>query len=156
MPGSGKSTIGHLLANRLGFEFIDTDTYIEQQEKKTLQMILDSKGIEGFCRIEQKYILELLPLKNYVIAPGGSIIYSKEVMEIVQQSSIIIFLDVSLEILRTRLKNKETRGIVGLKKVSIEELYEERYPLYKKYADIIISCAEKRPLAIINEIIQKL
>jgi len=156
MPGSGKSTIGQLLAKQLAFEFIDPDKYIEEKEQMSLQEILDKKGINEFIKIEQDRILELLPLKNYIIAPGGSVIYSNEVMEAVQKSSVIIFLDVPLKNLHARLKNKETRGIVGLKKVSIKKLYEERVPLYKKYADIIIFCAEKSPKKIVNEIIQKL
>ncbi len=156
MPGSGKSTIGQLLANKLDFEFIEPDKYIEEKEQMNLQEILDRKGINEFIKIEQERILELLPLKNYIIAPGGSVIYSNKVMETVQKSSIIIFLDVPLKILHARLKNKETRGIVGLKNVSIKNLYEERVPLYKKYADIVISCAGKNPLEIVDEIIQKL
>jgi shikimate kinase len=156
MPGSGKSTIGQLLAIQLDFEFIDTDRYIEEQEQMSLQEILDIKGIKEFIKIEQGRILELLPLKKHIIAPGGSVIYSNKVMEAIQKSSVIIFLDVPLKILQSRLNNKETRGIVGLKNISIKDLYEERLPLYKKYADIVVFCAGKSPSEITNEIIQKL
>ncbi len=78
MPGSGESTIGKLLAEKFNFEFIDCDKHIEQKEKMILQQIIDTKGDDKFLQIEEKRILELLPLKNYVLAPGGSIIYSKK------------------------------------------------------------------------------
>jgi len=156
MPGSGKSTIGRALAEKLNFKFIDSDDYIEKQEKMTLQQIIDTKGDKTFCEIEEKRILELLPLKNCVLAPGGSVIYSKKVMNILKDSSVIIFLDTPLEIIEKRLVNKATRGIVRLKSKSIKELYRERVPLYKKYADIIVNCSKKSDSEIIEEIIKKL
>jgi len=156
MPGSGKSTIGKLLTRQLGFTFMDTDKYIETQEKKSLQQILDDEGNEGFCKIEEKRILELLPLTNHVLAPGGSIIYSKKLMNALKNSAIIIFLDVPLLILEERLKDKNSRGIVGLKTKSLKVLYDERVPFYKKSADLMISCQGKSDDEIISEIIKRL
>jgi shikimate kinase len=153
MPGSGKSTIGILLARKLNYDFIDTDIYIEQKEQRNLQDILDEDGVDYFCKIEQERILELLPVNNHVIAPGGSVIYSKKLIAALQEASFIIFLDVPLDILQNRLENKETRGIVRLKKKSLETLYQERVPLYKKYADLVISCNDHSPDEIIKVIL---
>jgi len=154
MPGSGKSTIGRALAEKLNFKFIDSDDYIEKQEKMTLQQIIDTKGDKTFCEIEEKRILELLPLKNCVLAPGGSVIYSKKVMNILKDSSVIIFLDTPINDLEKWLKNKAMRGIVGLSSKSIKELYNERLPFYKKYADITIYYTNQSKKEIINEIIK--
>jgi len=156
MPGSGKSSIGKLLAKELGLNFIDSDEYIERKEKMSLQKIIDTKGDDVFLQIEEKRILELLPLKNCILAPGGSIIYLKKVMNILKDSSVIIFLDAPINDLKKWLKNKTTRGIVGLSSKSIKKIYNERLPLYKKYADIIINCTYQFEKEIINEIIKKL
>ena len=152
MPASGKSVVGRLFAQEISYHFLDTDQYIEQQTQKSLQEILDEKGNDTFCKIEKECILELFPLENYVIAPGGSVIYSEDLMETLQKNGIIIFLLVSLRELQSRLENKETRGIVGLKEKSLGALYEERQPLYMKYADKIVSCTDKTPAEIIEEI----
>ncbi|TXT62056.1 MAG: Shikimate kinase [Promethearchaeota archaeon] len=154
MPASGKSTIGRLLAERLKYKFIDTDEYIEEREQKSLQEILDTEGIEIFCQIEEKRLLELLPCSQHVIAPGGSIIYSKKVMHIFQKISLIVFLNLSLDILQSRLRNKQARGIVGLKTHTLQSIFEERLPLYIKYAHITVQCDGKAPNNITEEIIK--
>lgn len=156
MPGSGKTTIGKLLARSLNFDFIDTDQYIEKKEGRKLQKIIDVEGNDVFCEIEKNRILELLPLKKYVISPGGSVIYSKALMNTLKNISVVIFLDLPLKSLKERLINKESRGIVGLKTFSIAELYEERMPYYKKYADIKISCVNLSSSEIVNRIKKEL
>lgn len=155
MPGSGKSTISKLLAKELNFELIDCDKYIEKKEKKSLHQIIDNKGDDFFLKIEEKRILELLPLKKSILDPGGSIIYSSKTMNRLKKFSVIVFLNVSFKIIKERLTNKTTRGIIGLKSKSIMNLYKERIPLYKKYADITINCNKKSNKEIINEIIKK-
>ncbi|MFO8018769.1 MAG: shikimate kinase [Promethearchaeia archaeon] len=156
MPGSGKTTIGQKIAQKLQYKFIDTDDYIVEKENMELQQIINKEGIDAFCEIEEKRVLELLPLKKYVIAPGGSIIYSKKVMDILKKNSILIFLDVPLNILKARLHNMETRGIVGLHSKSLKTLYKERIPLYRKYADCVVPCENKSPNTIITEILARL
>jgi len=156
MPGSGKSFYGKLLAKKLGFKFIDCDEYIERKEKMTVQKIIDAKGDEQFLKIEEKRNLELVFLKKHVLAPGGSIVYLEKLMDAFKKSAVIVFLDMSLKIIEKRLANKTTRGIIGLKAKSIKELYKERVPLYKKYADIIVNCSKKSESEIIKEIIKKL
>ncbi len=156
MPGSGKTTIGRLLATKLNYHFIDTDQYIEQHAQKSLQQILDEGGIDHFCDLEREYVLELLPLSEYVIAPGGSVIYSQDLMSHLKDAGIMVFLSVNLKEIQQRLENKETRGIVGLKDASLGALYEERVPLYIKNADVVISCTGKTPAQIIDEIVKEI
>lgn len=156
MPGSGKSTVGKLLAERLSFGFIDFDSYIEKKENKSLQKIIDEKGDEGFCEIEEKRILELLPFKNYVMAPGGSVIYSSKVMDELSKSSFFVFLHLPFKAVRERLTNKSERGIVGFSKDSLKEIYKKRTLLYKQYSDIRVDCLDKIPEEVAAEIIQKI
>lgn len=154
MPGSGKSFIGKLLAKKLNFRFIDSDDYIERKEKMTLQEIINRKGDEEFLKTEEKRNLELLPLKNYVLTPGGSIVYSKKIMKSLRNCSFIAFLDVPLKTVERR-RPKQRGGIVGLKTKSIKMLFEERAPLYNKYANLKVNCFRKSNKKIIDEIIEK-
>lgn len=156
MPGSGKTTVGRMIAQKLNFHFIDTDKYIEKKEGRKLQDIIDSEGDTKFCEIEEERILELLPLKNHILAPGGSVIYSEKVMRTLEKISIIIFLDLPLETIKERLDNKEFRGIVGLKSFSLSKLYEQRIRLYQKYADLHINCSGLSPSEIVNKITDEL
>jgi len=157
MTGSGKSVRGKLLAEKLNFKFIDSDEYIKQKEKMSLQQIIDNKGDKYFVKIEEKRILELLPLKKCVLSPGGSVIYSEKLMNALEKSSFIVFLQEPLKVIEKRLTdNKEIRGIVGFKSKSVKELYDERTPLYRKYATITINCFGKSDYEIVNEIIKKL
>jgi shikimate kinase len=151
MPGSGKSTVGKLLSRMLRFEFIDCDAYIEQQEGVHLQQILDEKGAEEFKRIERTRLSELR-LRDYVIAPGGSVVYYFEVIQFLKETSIFVFLKVSLDELQRRIKNIATRGIIGLETKTFSQLFNERMPLYLKYADIVIHCNGKSEVAIAKEI----
>ena len=111
MPGSGKSTIGILLAKSIKYPFIDTDTFIQSREGKYLQDIIDARGLETFLKIEEKRLLSL-NLSQYVIATGGSAIYSEKTMKKMKSNGTILFLDVSFELIRKRINNLYTRGIV--------------------------------------------
>jgi len=156
MAGSGKSTIGKLLAKKIGYKFIDGDKYIEKKENMTLQQIIDIKGEQEFLKIEEKRILELVPKKKCILAPGGSIIYSKKLMAVLKNFSYIIFLNIPFKTIKRRLTNKNTRGIIGLKSKPIVKIYKERLPLYRKYADIAINCFNKSNETIVREIVKNL
>jgi shikimate kinase len=156
MPASGKSTYGKLLAKKINFSFIDGDEYIKDSEKMSAQKIIDSMGEKEFLKIEERRILELLPLEKSVLAPGGSVVYSKKLMNTLKNSSLIIFLDEPFEVIEKRLRNQDRRGIVGQKSKSLKGLYDERIPLYKEYADITINCFRKSADKIIGEIIDKI
>ena len=141
MPGAGKSTIGVILANKLGLGFIDTDVLIQTSQQKPLQQIIDESGHLDLRAIEEKGILGI-DVRNHVIATGGSSVYSEKAMAHLLSRSKIIFLEVSFEEIKKRIRNFETRGIAKAKNQTFKDLFQERQILYKKYADITIGCNE--------------
>ena len=153
MPGSGKSSIGVLLAKMIGYDFIDTDTLIENQENKKLINIIEEKGLTYFKKIENE-INTNLNFNKTVIATGGSVVYGKEAMEHLKRIGCIVYLKVSKEELKKRLGNFKTRGIAIEKGKTFDDLYKERISLYEKYADITI-LSEKIDLVKNAEMIEK-
>jgi shikimate kinase len=137
MPGAGKSTTGIILAKNCGLGFIDTDVLIQINHQKTLQQILDKSGFMTLRDIEEKEILKL-NIRNHVIATGGSAVYSEKAMNHLLSISNVIFIQISLQQVRKRVQNFDTRGIAKAKDQSLEELFRERQQLYKKYARITV------------------
>lgn len=157
MSGAGKSTIGKKVALDLGYRFIDIDKIIENKEGFDLQTILDKVGDSEFIKLEEQAVLGLSFVKNTVISPGGSVIYSGKAMNYLKSISTIIYLEVSLKEIEKRLSSsKELRGIVELKHKTLAELYNKRTPLYEKYADVQIDVTGKSLGTIIKEIIRKI
>jgi len=158
MAGAGKTFIGRNLAAELGFEFINTDD-IMIEKIMPLQDIVDKYGDQGFIEIEEKTILGLGDIQNKIISPGGSIVYSPKIMDFLTANSLIIYLHDTYEHIFGRVKNLETRGIVGLKDKDFKTLFAEREHLYKKYADITVDMSpmqtedkEKKAAEVIAEI----
>ena len=139
MPGAGKSTLGVLLAKALGKDFIDTDLIIQKQEGKLIQDIINTRGLDGFLEIEQG-VLKALTVTNHVIATGGSAVYSEKGMAALSKQGTVVYLNLSFIQLEKRLKNILTRGIVMRKGKQLADVYQERVPLYQKYAKITIHC----------------
>ena len=139
MPGAGKSTLGVVLAKILGYEFIDADLLIQSKLDKTLQKIIDACGPDGFIEVENE-VLCTLSASRAVIATGGSALYSDEAMNHLKSIGTVVYLRVSYEELESRLGGLHERGVVmknGMG-MSLADLYEERRPLYEKYADVTI------------------
>ena len=155
MAGAGKSTVGKRIAKKLGYDFIDIDYVIEAKTGMKLQQIIDKMGDEKFIEIEEKAVLDLEGLKNYVFSPGGSIIYSQAAMDFLKRNSTIIFLDVPFKVIDARLRNRANRGIIGLKNKPLETLFNERLILYKKYADITVPFQERINDEAIGRIIEE-
>ena len=139
MPGAGKSTIGIILAKNLSLGFIDTDVLIQINRQRSLQHLLEEGGHLYLRRIEEEEICKL-NLTHHVIATGDSAAYSEKAMHHLQQSSLIIFLQVSFAELLRRIRNFESRGIAKAPGQSFEELFAERQTLYQRYAEITIPC----------------
>lgn len=137
MPGSGKSTVGVVLAKVLGYRFVDSDLVIQEEEGKLLHEIIAEIGIEGFIETENR-INSQLTLERSVIATGGSVVYGKEAMEHLKEIGTVIYLSLPYNNLRRRLGNLKERGVVLKKGQTLKDLYRERTPLYEKYADLII------------------
>lgn len=151
MPGAGKSTVGVVPAKRLGYAFVDADLIIQQKEGRLLHQLIEERGLEGFLDIENRINASLSP-QSAVIATGGSVVYGKEAMEHLVQTTTVIYLQLSLEALAQRLGDLRKRGVVLRKGQSLEELYEERVPLYRQYAHITIDCEKKDISGIVEEI----
>lgn len=154
MAGVGKSTIGMSLAKVLGFNFIDVDGYILEKEGKTVQEIIDDEGEEAFLQLEKRRMYEI-NLARWVLAPGGSIIYHPDLMEYLRQNSTLVYLDDSFENIEEKLTGALDRGIVGLKRKSLRQIYDERRPLYSRYADITVNCQGKSHDQLVSEILQR-
>ena len=152
MPGSGKSTIGVLLAKMMGYGFVDTDLLIQHFEGKKLYEILRDKGNDYFSETENK-ILSGIQARHTVIATGGSAVFGKEAMEHLSSIGRVVYLKVSLRELKRRIKNFSTRGIMMKKGQTLDDIFTERSPLYEKYADVTIDCDNKTIREIVNCIV---
>ena len=137
MPGSGKSTIGIILAKRTAHDFIDTDVLIQHDEHRSLQDILDKEGYLRLREIEAR-VLQGISVANHVISTGGSAVYSDAAMQHLRKNGTCIYLDVSVDTLRKRITDYETRGIAKRPDQSFADLFKERTLLYRQYADLII------------------
>ncbi len=137
MPGCGKSTVGVILAKTLGVGFVDTDLIIQQREKRLLQDIIDTDGIDAFLDIEADAVMSL-DCENQVVATGGSVVFREKSVKHLKNNGKIFFLNVSLDEIKKRLDNINTRGVAAEKTQSIEDIFNQRYPLYIKYADHVL------------------
>jgi shikimate kinase len=140
MPGAGKSTVGVILAKTLGMNFTDTDIVIQETSGRLLQEIIDTEGPESFLKTEENAILSLQG-QNAVIATGGSVVFSGRAMKHLKRDGVVLYLAISFEEMARRLNNITTRGIVLVAGQSLRDMYNQRIPLYEKYADITIGCS---------------
>ena len=139
MPGSGKSTVGVLLAKAMLKSFVDTDLLVQIKQGMTLTEIIGQKGIDGFVNIENEIVKNQM-FENTVVATGGSVVYGKEAMEALKQNGRVVYLKVDPDELEKRVQNITTRGIAMPQGYTLKELYSERAPLYEHYADATVDC----------------
>ena len=142
MPGVGKSTLGVLLAKQTSRRFIDTDVDIQAGHGLTLREIIATDGPAAFRAIEERCILAL-DCRDTVIATGGSVVYGARAMRHLQSLSVIVHLDLPLDLVRLRLVDVDQRGVVRSPGQSLEHLFAERQPLYRRYADLTIDCTRQ-------------
>lgn len=157
MPGAGKSTIGVLLAKSMLMDFVDTDLLIQKKCADSLCGIIASKGINDFLKIENDVICENT-FENCVVATGGSAVYGSEAMAKLRANGTAVYLKLLPEELERRIDNIHTRGIAMKDGTTIAALYDERAPLYEKYADITVDCEGLTPeqcVEAIAELIEK-
>jgi len=140
MPAAGKSSVGRLLAEKLELEFIDSDDLIQSGEQQTLAEIISDKGLSRFLEIEEKHISGITP-HRHVIATGGSAIYSKKAMDHLSRVCTVLYLFIDLSGLLKRLSDLTSRGVAIRPGKTIEDLYNERAPLYDQYCDIKLDCS---------------
>lgn len=138
MPACGKSVTGVVLAKALAMKFIDTDLLIQEHAGKSLQEIIDNDGIESFKETERT-VLNSIDEENAVIATGGSAVYYDDAMKHLAETGIVLYIRISLQDVKKRLRNIKTRGVAMSRGQTIGGLYAERIPLYEKYADITVT-----------------
>ena len=151
MPGAGKSTVGVVLAKVVGHKFVDSDLVIQETTGKLLHELITEHGMEGFLEIENKINAEL-DITKAIIATGGSVIYGEEAMEHLKEIGLVVYLKLSLESIAERLGDLKQRGVALKEGWGLKELYEERVPLYEKYAELVIDCEQKSIRDITEEI----
>lgn len=142
MPGSGKSTAGVLFAKNMNYRFLDVDFLIQEHEGKRLHEIIEEKGNDYFLSIEDM-INSNLAVERTVIATGGSVVYCKNAMKHLKSLGTVVYIKVPEKEIERRITNFSTRGIIIRSGDTLEALYNERIPLYEKYADLTVLCNEK-------------
>ena len=154
MPGVGKSTVGVVLAKKLGYSFTDSDLVIQQETGKLLHQLIEEKGEAGFLMLENE-INASLSMDHHVIATGGSAVYGKEAMAHLRKTGCMVYLKLPYEELKEQLGDLRERGVVLKEGFTLYDLFEERSPLYEKYADITVDCSDKQIREIVEEISKK-
>ncbi len=142
MPGAGKSTVGVVLAKRLGYGFIDSDLVIQEHTGMLLHQIMEEKGIDGFLGVENDINASIRTDKS-VIATGGSAIYGKEAMAHLRSIGTVVYLKLELASIEERLGDLNERGVAVRDGQTLEDLYTERIPYYERYADITVDCGNR-------------
>lgn len=155
MPGSGKSTVGIILAKLASKDFIDTDVLIQTREGKTLQEIVDSQGHMVLRRIEEEVLLSI-DCREHVISTGGSAPYSPKAMHHLSKGGRVVFLHADLETLRQRIANFDSRGLAKRPEQSFEDLFRERMELYTHYADVTVESGGFNQEQVCGEILRRL
>jgi shikimate kinase len=138
MPGAGKSTAGVLLAKSLKRPFLDTDLHIQTQADRHLHELIAELGMERFLDWEAREIMAL-HVQGHVIATGGSVVYRPTAMAHLRERGVIVFIDVPVEDILARVSNITTRGIAMRPNSTLQALFDERLPLYRQYADLVVA-----------------
>ena len=137
MPGSGKTTVGTYLSEFMGYGYIDSDSVIVAREGMRLPEIIEQKGREAFLDIEAKVNSEICA-SRCVIATGGSVIYRERALEALKKIGKVVYLQLSYEEIDRRLGDLKARGVALKEGFTLRDLYNERVPLYEKYADVVV------------------
>ena len=158
MPASGKTTLGEMLAADIGYTFLDTDHRIMKDQGITLQEIISRDGLDGFLDIEGDTCARL-DVSRTVIATGGSVIYRENGMRRLKELGPVIYLRAGYEEILWRLGDVVARGVALRPGQTLRDLYEERVPLYEKWADYTLAeqaWAPEKLAAQLLELVEKL
>lgn len=155
MPGAGKSTVGVVLAKRMGYGFVDSDLVIQDKYGKLLQDLIEEYGTEGFRELENK-VNAGIAVQKCVIATGGSAVYGKEAMEHFRKIGTVVYLKLPYEEIAERVGDLNARGVSLMPGQTLLDLYRERTPLYEKYAHITVNCEGKMLRELVAEVEGKL
>lgn len=151
MPASGKSTLGVQLAKWMSKGFLDTDLLVQARVGESMQVFQDENGLDAYQTLECETVKSVI-CENCVIATGGSAVYCEGAMEHLKTIARIVFLDVPIDEIKRRIGDYSERGVVIKEGMTLDDLYEERRPLYLKHADVVIECAGKMQDELLNAI----
>jgi len=157
MMGSGKSTIGKLLASVIDANFLDMDKLIEDREAQSISEIFETKGESYFRAVEHLMAKSLIKNKNVVIATGGGVVINTDTMTALKENSTVVYLHIPVAKIVERLKGDRSRPLLQNTSLDekLEQVYSERKGFYKSYADVILTVDDKTTETIVNEVIQK-
>jgi shikimate kinase len=144
MPASGKSTLGVQLAKWVSKGFMDTDLLVQARTGVSMQAYQNANGLDAYQTLECDTVKSVV-CENCVIATGGSAVYCDGAMKHLKSIATIIFLDVPILEIKRRIGDYSARGVVIKDGMTLDDLYEERRPLYLKHADLVIDCADQKP-----------
>lgn len=147
MPSCGKSTLGVLLAKKIGYEFIDSDLLIQKKHGKLLHQLIAEQGNDVFLSLEAEVNCSI-EATDAVIATGGSAVYSEKAMAHLKTLGKIVYIHISFKEMETRLGDYAHRGVIMPEGFTLFDLYEQRRALYERYADVIVSGEGGMPAAI--------
>lgn len=151
MPGVGKSTIGVVLAKNLGYSFLDSDLVIQQQTGKLLHEIISEQGLDGFLQIEEE-VNAAVNVTQTIVATGGSAVFGEKAMQHFKKLGVIVYLYLPYEQIEERLGDLTKRGVAVKEGQTLWDIYEEREPLYERYADYKVDCSGKQIRDIVAQI----
>lgn len=137
MPGSGKSSVGVVLAKALGYGFLDADLLIQERENALLQQILNEHGVERFLDIEGE-VISSIECSKTVVAPGGSCICRADAMEHLRKLGTVVYLKLSYPEVERRIHDLSSRGIALQPGQTLKDVYDFRVPLYERYAHLTV------------------
>lgn len=152
MAGAGKSTLAPLLARRLGWEHMDTDRLIEAWYGRPLQVILDECGTGEFLRLEEEVVGKLAASKC-VISTGGSVVYSRKIMNRLRLLGPLVHLHIDRQTFLDRVGKADDRGFVCREGMTLEDVYNERQPMYHAAADMTVATDSATPDECVERIV---
>ena len=151
MPAAGKSTVGVILAKRLGLGFVDSDVYIQTREGRRLSEIIAEEGLDRFKVLEESHLCAM-DVNVSVVATGGSVIYGRKAMEHLSKNGVVVYLATPLSLLLERLSDLTARGVVIAPGMGVEGLYRERHPLYIERSDLVVPTENLTPSMVADAI----
>jgi shikimate kinase len=156
--GSGKTTVGQLLARELGWQFIDADQFLEAKFHRTIREIFAEEGESGFRDKETAMLRELSALDKHVVATGGGIILREENRKVLQESGRVIWLKADAKSLWERIQGDPTTSarrpnLLGGGIAEVEDLLAKREPHYRSCADLEIDVAGPSPSEVVATIL---
>ena len=160
MPGCGKSCMGKAVSKKIGLKHLDADKVIEKRTGRTLSDIIFNDGVDAFKKIEEETLLSL-KLDNVILSTGGSAIYYPAAMEHLKSIGCVVYLYCPYGVIEERLGDFSKRGVVLREGQTLKDLYDERCPLYEKYADVTVDCGgtdytryRERVLAVMKSVME--